>query len=89
MIFYTDTPCLAVNSKIAKRTIARFDKYGKFETNNPVLIEKLKGHFRYEESPLETFIRLRKEATKKGINTHGMKKVDLMKALEESEINVR
>ncbi|MBA7584092.1 hypothetical protein ES695_10610 [Candidatus Atribacteria bacterium 1244-E10-H5-B2] len=85
MIFYTDIPNLVVNSKRAKRIIARFDKNGKFETHNQVLIEKLKEHFRYEESPLETFIRLKKEAVKKGINTHRMKKADLIKALEECE----
>ncbi|MBA7538890.1 hypothetical protein ES705_31168 [subsurface metagenome] len=85
MIFYTNTPCLAVNSKITKKTIARFDKDGKFETHNPVLIAKLKEHFRYKESYLEAFLKLRKEAVKKGINTHGMKKTDLIKALEECE----
>ena len=68
-----------------KRTIARFDKNGKFETNNPVIIEKMKQHFRYEESPLEAFIRLKKEAVKKGINTNRMKKADLIKALEKYE----
>ena len=57
MIFYTNTPCLAVNSKIANRTIARFDKDGKFETDNPILIEKLKPHFRH---------RLKGESKKKG-----------------------
>jgi len=85
MIFYTNTPCLAVNSKRANKTIARFDKNGKFETNNPVIIEKMKQHFRYEESPLEAFIRLKKEAVKKGINTNRMKKTDLIKALEKYE----
>jgi len=85
MIFYTNTPGLVVNSKKANKTIARFDKNGKFETHNPVLIAKLKEHFRYEESPLETFIRLKKEAVKKGINTNRMKQADLIKALEKYE----
>ncbi|MBA7521678.1 hypothetical protein ES705_13789 [subsurface metagenome] len=85
MIFYSKTPGLVVNSKKANRIIARFDKDGKFETHKPVIIEKLKEHFRYKESPLETFLRLKKEAVKKGINTHRMKQADLIKALEECE----
>jgi hypothetical protein len=32
-----------VNSKRTKRTIARFDKDGKFETHNPVIIAEEKG----------------------------------------------
>lgn len=44
MIFYTNTPCLAVNSKRTKRTIARFDKDGKFETHNPVIIKYMSEH---------------------------------------------
>jgi len=85
MKFYCNEPNLVVNSKKTKKIIARFDKDGKFETNNPVLIAKMKLHFRYKESPLEAFLRLRKEAVEKGINTYGMKKADLIKALEECE----
>ncbi len=83
MIFYTDTPCLAVNSKITKKTIARFDKDGKFETDDPVLIEKLKPHFKHKENRIATFNKLKQEAIKKGIKIHRKtKKVDLTKALE-------
>ncbi|GAI60033.1 unnamed protein product, partial [marine sediment metagenome] len=45
MIFYTNTPGLVVNSKKANKTIARFDKDGKFETHNPVIIAKMREHF--------------------------------------------
>jgi len=82
MIFYCKTPNLVVNSKKANRIIARF-KGRELETFNPILIEKLKPYFRYKESPLEAFLRLKKEAVKKGINTNGMKQADLIKALEE------
>ena len=82
MIFYNENPPdLVVNSKKAKRTIAQF-KDGKFETDDPVLIEKLKPHFRHEENRIADFNKLRKEAIGKGINTNRMKKADLIKALE-------
>lgn len=56
MIFYSVERNLVVNSKKANKTIARFLD-GKFETDNPVLIEKLKPHFRH---------RLKGESKKKG-----------------------
>ncbi|GAH36035.1 unnamed protein product, partial [marine sediment metagenome] len=46
MIFYCKTPNLVVNSKKANRIIARFDKDGKFETHDPILIAKMKLYFR-------------------------------------------
>jgi len=88
MIFYTDTPFLAVNSKIAKRTIARFDKDGKFETHNPAIIAKMKLHFRNNGTDFKSlnYWDLKKMAEEKGIETHKIKQSDLVKALEESEI---
>lgn len=83
MIFYTDTPCLVVNSKIKKKTIAHFNKDGKFETDDPVLIEKLKPHFKHKENRMADFNKLRKEAIEKGIKIHRKtKRADLIKALE-------
>ena len=81
MIFYSVERDLVVNSKKTKKIICRF-KDGKFETDDPVIIEKLKAHFRHKENPVETFNKLRKEAIKKGINTFRMNKEDIIKALE-------
>lgn len=81
MIFFSNTPNLVVNSKKTNKIICRF-KDGKFETDDLILIEKLKTHFRHKENPVEDFNRLRKEAIKRGINTHKMKKADLINALE-------
>ena len=87
MIFYTNTPCLAVNSKRTKRTIARFDKNGKFETHNPVIIAKMKQHFRNDGIDFKSlsYWDLKKMAEEKGIETHKIKQADLIKALEECE----
>ena len=82
MIFYSIQKDIVVNSKKANKTIARF-KDGKFETDDPVLIEKLKPHFKHKENRMATFNNLRKEAIKKGIKIHRKtKKADLIKALE-------
>ena len=81
MLFYSVEKNLVVNSKKTKKTIARFEN-GKFKTDDPVLIEKLKGRFKYKENTMVTFNRLRDEAIKKGINTHKMKKREIEKALE-------
>ncbi|HUU88314.1 MAG TPA: hypothetical protein VMX17_11240 [Candidatus Glassbacteria bacterium] len=85
MKFYSEEKELSVFNR--RKKIANFTN-GEFETDNPDVIEKLKPHFRCEESPkvlsgLSAFIKLKKEATKLGINTKGMKKKDLIKALEE------
>lgn len=85
MIFYSVEKDLVVNSKKTKKIIARF-KDGKFETDDPILIEKLKPHFRHKENPVETFNKLRKEAISKGIKVYrNTKKADLIKALEGCE----
>jgi len=87
MIFFTNYPCLAVNSRITKKTIAQFDKDGKFETHNPVLIAKLKQHFRNDGIDFKSlsYWDLKKMAEEKGIETHKIKQADLIKALEECE----
>ena len=87
MIFYTNYPCLVVNSKIANRIIARFDKEGKFETHNPVIIAKMKQHFRNDGIDFKSlsYWDLKKMAEEKGIETHKIKQADLIKALEECE----
>jgi hypothetical protein len=87
MIFYTNTPGLVVNSKKANRIIARFDKDGKFETHNPAIIAKMRPHFRndgIDYKPL-SYWELKKEAEKKGIETHKIKREALIKVLEEGE----
>jgi len=77
---------LSVISKVAKKRIALFVN-GEFETDDPELIEKLKKHFRYEApkvlSALAKFVKLRQEAAKLGINTKGMKKKDIEKAIND------
>lgn len=86
MIFYSTIKNLVVNSKKANKTIACF-KNGKFETHNPVLIAKLKPHFRNDGIDYKSlnYWELKKEAEKKGIETHKIKQADLIKALEECE----
>jgi len=87
MIFYTNTPGLVVNSKKANKTIARFDKDGKFETHNPVIIAKMKPHFRNDGIDFKSldYWDLKKMAEKKGIETHKIKREALIKVLEEGE----
>jgi hypothetical protein len=76
-----------VNSKKAKRIIARFDKDGEFETHNPVIIAKMKQHFRNDGIDFKSlsYWDLKKMAEEKGIETHKIKQSDLIKALEECE----
>ncbi|MBA7553815.1 hypothetical protein ES705_46414 [subsurface metagenome] len=76
-----------VNSKIANRIIARFDKEGKFETHNPAIIAKMRPHFRNNGIDFKSlsYWELKKKAEKKGIETHKIKQADLIKALEECE----
>ncbi len=87
MIFYTNTPGLVVNSKKANKIIARFDKDGKFETHNPVIIAKMREHFRNDGIDFKSlsYWDLKKMAEKKGIETHKIKQADLIRALEEYE----
>jgi len=86
MIFYSKIPGLVVNSKKTNKTVARF-KDGKFETHDPVLIAKMKLHFRNDGIDYKSlsYWDLKKEAENKGIKTHKIKKADLIKALEECE----
>ena len=87
MIFYTNTPGLVVNSKKANKTIARFDKDGKFETHNPAIIAKMRPHFRNNGIDFKSlsYWELKKKAEKKGIETHKIKGEALIKILEEGE----
>lgn len=91
MKFFTDNKeKLAVMDKLTKRRIALFEN-GEFKTNDPKLIKKLKPHFRHESpkmspvilSGLAKFLKLKKEAEEKGIDTRKMKKKDLEKALKD------
>ena len=86
MIFYSNTPDLVINSKKTNKIICRF-KDGKFETKDPILITKLKPYFRNDGIDHKSldYWGLKKEAEKKGIETHKIKKADLIKALEECE----
>lgn len=85
MLFYSAERNLVVNSSKTNKIIARF-KDGKFETDDPALIEKLKGHFRHKENRIADFNRLRKEVLKRGIKVHrNTKKADLKKALEGAD----
>jgi len=47
VVFFSKIPNIVVNSKKTKKTIARFEN-GKFETDDPILIEKLKPSFRHK-----------------------------------------
>jgi len=84
--FSKNKDTLSVISKVAKKRIALFVN-GEFETDNLELIEKLKLHFRYEESPkvmsgLAGFLKLKKEAISKGVYKKGMKKKDIEEILK-------
>ena len=87
MIFYNDKqPNSTVTSK-GKR-IAHFID-GEFETENPTLIEKLKKHFKFGDgkgnkvkAKVLSYWELKLKAEKLGIKTHGLKRVDIEKALE-------
>lgn len=48
MLFFGAEKNLVVNSKKTNKIIARFNKDGSFETDNPVLIDKLKPYFRHK-----------------------------------------
>ena len=91
MIFYNDRePNSTIVSKKNNKRICEF-KDGKFETDNKTIIEKLKPHFRHESpkvmSGLAGFLKLKEKAIAKGIYEKGMKKKDLIKALEELKNN--
>ena len=93
MIFYSDVKNLVVNSKrtqmIGRITkIAQF-KDGKFETNDPELIEKLLPHFKHDGINYKSlsYLKLRKMAEKKGMKVDYVKKAEIIKFLERSERN--
>ena len=86
MIFYNDKqPNSTVTSK-GKR-IAHF-KDGKFETENPKLIEKLKKHFKFGDegnkvkAKVLNYWELKLKAEALGIKTYRLKRADIEKALE-------
>ena len=90
MKFYSDRKedFSIINRK--KKVRVAFFKNGEFETDNPDVIEKLKPHFRHEESPkvmsgLAGFLKLKKEAIEKGVYKKGMKKKDIGKILNLKE----
>ncbi|GAG93618.1 unnamed protein product [marine sediment metagenome] len=70
-----------------KRTRIALFKNGEFETNDPEVIRRLKTKFRFESpkvlSGLAGFLKLKTEAMNKGVYKKGMKKKDIIKALEE------
>jgi len=84
MIFFNDRqPDSTVTSK-GKR-IAHFID-GEFETENPILIEKLKKHFRFGDgnkvkAKVLSYWELKLKAEALGIKTHKMKRKDIEKAL--------
>jgi len=86
MKFFSNQKDLSVIDRISKKRIVLF-KNGEFETNDPKLIERLKPRFKYESpkvlSNIANFVQLRKKAAALGINTKGMKKKDVEKALED------
>ena len=87
MIFYNDKhPNISIISK-GKR-IARFVD-GVFETNNKLVIEKLKPLFRFGEgkgnkvkAKYLKYWKLKAEAEARGIKTHMMKMKDIETALK-------
>jgi len=85
MIFYNNKqPNSTVTSK-GKR-IAHF-KDGKFETENPILIEKMKKHFKFGDgnkvkAKVLSYWELKLKAEALGIKTYRLKRVDIEKALE-------
>ena len=90
MKFFSDIKDLSVINRKKKVRVAFF-KNGEFETDDPDIIEKLKPHFRHESpkvmSGLAGFLRLKEKAIEKGVYKKGMKKKDLIKALEEVKNN--
>ena len=89
MLFFGAEKNLVINSKRTNKIIARFNERGSFETDDPVLIDKLKLHFRH---------RLKAKNKRKGKTfeeIYGKKKAKKMKrkisktlrGIEESEIN--
>ena len=86
MIFYNKKQPNSTVVNKGKR-IARFVD-GKFETNNKIVIEKLKKHFRFGDegnkvkAKILSYWDLKRKAEALGIKTHKMKKKDIITALE-------
>ena len=84
MKFFSETKELSVFHR--RKKIADFEN-GEFETDDSYVIEKLKPYFRFESPKvifgLAKFMKLKKEAIEKGVYKKGMKKKDIIKALEE------
>ena len=62
---------------------------GKFETDNKIIIDKLKKHFKFGDgkgnkvkAKILNYWDLKQKAEAMGIKTHKMKKKDIIKALE-------
>lgn len=84
MKFFSETKELSVFHR--RKKIANFEN-GEFETNDSYVIEKLKPHFRYKGNKVKTKVLnywiLKEKAEKLGIKTYGMKKKEIIEALEE------
>jgi len=48
MLFFGAEKGLVVNSKKTHKIVARFNENGSFETEDPILIEKLKPYFKHK-----------------------------------------
>ena len=86
MKFFSKRQSMSVIDKLSKKRIALF-KNGVFETDDKSLIKKLKPYFKHEGAKVKakvlSYWELKKKAKAKGIKTFGLKKKDLIKALEE------
>jgi len=51
MLFFGAEKGLVINSKKTHKIIARFNENGSFETEDPILIEKLKPYFKHRLKP--------------------------------------
>lgn len=87
MIFYGEKN-LAVISRKTKHTMAKFNKDGIFETEDPKLIGRMKPHFKNDGMDYKSlsYYKLRKLCDDKKMNTNKMKRADLIEALERSEL---
>jgi len=83
MRFYSKEKELSVFNR--RKKIANFEN-GEFDTEDEDVIRKLKPHFKYESpkiiSGLASFLKLKKEAKEKGINTYKLKKHEIEEILK-------
>jgi len=88
MLFYSTEPNLVVISRKTKQPIARFNKDKKLNTYDPILIEKLKRHFKYRKNVMADICKIRKEVKEKGMILHrNTTEAEMLKFLKESEEN--